>query len=47
MFDAVRETLSNARVTRDEALEQVIDRVYGSGGVSADDRSANTNKKLG
>jgi hypothetical protein len=45
MFDAVRETLSQARVTRDNTLEQVFDRVYGSGGAPADDHSANVNRK--
>ena len=30
LFDAVREKLTEARVTRDGALEQVFDRVYGS-----------------
>jgi len=32
VFDAVRQTLTNARVTRDNALEQLFDRVYGSNG---------------
>src|ERR1035437_3604604 len=36
MFDAVRETLTQARVTRDNAMEQVFDRIYGSGDAPAD-----------
>ena len=36
MFDAVRETLTQARVTRDNAMEQVFDRFYGSGDAPAD-----------
>jgi len=44
MFDAVRETLAHARVKRDDALEQLFDRTYGSGGAPADDHSANTIK---
>ena len=47
MFDAVRESLTLVRVTRDDALEHVFDRVYGSGGISADEHSANVNKKMG
>lgn len=35
VFDSVREALSRARVTRDDALEQVFDRVYGSNGEPA------------
>ena len=34
MFDAVREVLTHARTTRDDALEQVFDRVYGSRGTN-------------
>jgi hypothetical protein len=45
MFDAVHETLTKVRVTRDDALEQIFDRVYGSGGALADDHPANANKK--
>jgi hypothetical protein len=37
----VREALTQVRVTRDDALEQVFDRVYGSGGAPADAHSAN------
>ena len=36
MFDAVRETLTQARVTRDNAMEQVFDRIYGSRDAPAD-----------
>ena len=36
MFDAVRETLTQARGTRDNAMEQVFDRIYGSGDAPAD-----------
>jgi hypothetical protein len=39
MFDAVRETLTQARVARDDALERLFDRVYGSNGASADNHS--------
>lgn len=46
MFDAVRETLSQARVTRDDALEQVFDRIYGSGTASTDDHSETLSKKM-
>jgi hypothetical protein len=35
MFDAVHETLTHARTTRDDALEQMFDRVYGSAGAPA------------
>jgi hypothetical protein len=30
MFDAVRETLTHARVTRDDTLEQLFYRIFGS-----------------
>lgn len=46
MFDAVRETMSRARVTRDDALEQVFDRIYGSGTASTDDHSETLSKKM-
>jgi hypothetical protein len=36
VFDSVREALTRARVMRDDALEQVFDRVYGSNGEPAD-----------
>jgi len=36
VFDSVREALTRARVTRDDALEQVFDRVYGSNGEPVD-----------
>jgi len=47
MLDSVRDTLVRVRVMRDDALEQIFDRTYGSGGVSADDHSANVNKAAG
>ena len=46
MFDAVRESLTRARVTRADALEQAFDRAYGSVGVSAESHSANANQKM-
>jgi Protein of unknown function (DUF3141) len=36
MFDTIRETLAHARVKRDDALEQLFDRTYGSGGAPVD-----------
>jgi len=30
MFDAIREALSQGRTLRDEALERLFDRLYGS-----------------
>jgi hypothetical protein len=46
MFDAVRDILTQARMTRDDALEQVFDLIYGSRGAPADDHSANVNQKI-
>jgi hypothetical protein len=46
MFDAVRDILTQTRMTRDDALEQVFDLIYGSRGAPADDHSANVNQKI-
>jgi hypothetical protein len=40
MFDAVSSTLTHVRTARDEALERLFDRIYGSDVVSTDDHLA-------
>ena len=36
-FDAVREALTQGRTIRDDALERLFDRLYGSGAIRQDD----------
>ena len=47
VFDSVRQSLIRARVTRDDALEQMFDRVYGSNGEPVDGPAIDVEQKEG